>query len=375
MIRSALVRLKGPTMDIRPIRIDIAPDQLDDLRERLDRTRLPDELPDVGDAQGIRLARVRALVERWRDGFDWRAVEARLNALPQYTTTIDGASVYFIHVRSQREDALPLILTHGWPGSVLEFLDAIEPLARDFHIVIPSIPGFGFSGPTTDSGWSSARVARAWAELMRGLGHERYGAQGGDMGAIVAPELGRAAPDNVVGVHVNAASVGFIPFGEVDPEPLTEAERGRLKLIAEFTTDGFGYNSIQSTRPQTLAYGLTDSPAGQLAWIAEKFDAWSHEPIPDDTILAHATLYWLTATAASSARMYYENWHSWGQSERSPVPTAVAVFKGDPPIRAYAEPGNTIARWTEFDRGGHFAALEAPDLLVEDVRAFFSALH
>jgi pimeloyl-ACP methyl ester carboxylesterase len=361
-------------MDIKPIRIDIPQSELDDLRARLDRTRYPDELPDVGDTQGIRHARVKALVERWRDGFDWRAVEARLNALPQYTTTIDGASVYFIHVRSPREDALPLILTHGWPGSVLEFLDVIEPLARDFHLVIPSIPGFGFSGPTTERGWNHRRVARAWAELMHGLGYERYGAQGGDLGAFIGPELGRIDAEHVAGIHVNAASVGFIPFGEVDPEGLSDAERARLARIAEFTTDGFGYSQIQSTRPLTLSYGLTDSPVGQLAWIAEKFDAWALEPIADDTILAHAALYWLTGTAGSAARMYWENWHGWGQSERSPVPTAVAVFKDDVSIRRYSEPGNTIARWTEFDRGGHFAALEAPEDLVEDVRAFFSAL-
>jgi pimeloyl-ACP methyl ester carboxylesterase len=359
---------------MNPTRIAFPQEDLDDLQERLALTRFPDELPGVGDAQGIRVRRMHRLLDRWRDGFDWRAVEDRLNAYPQYETEIDGQRIHFIHVRSPRQDALPLILTHGWPGSVLEFLDVIEPLRQDHHLVIPSLPGFGFSGPTSEPGWNTTRIARAWAELMRRLGYARYGAQGGDMGAIVAPELGRVDPGHVVGIHVNAASVGFIPF-DGGAEDLTEAEKARVARIGQYMSDGFAYNQIQSTRPQTLAFALNDSPAGQLAWIAEKFDAWAVEPIADDTILAHATLYWLTATAGSSARLYWENWHAWSQPERSPVPTAVAVFSEDVAIRRYSEPGNTIVRWTELDRGGHFASLEVPGLFAQDVREFFSTLE
>jgi epoxide hydrolase len=356
-------------------RIDIPEAQLDDLRERLARTRWPDELPGVGAAYGAPLADVKALAEHWRDGYDWRRHEAALNELPQFTTRIDGQNVHFLHIRSNDRDALPLILTHGWPGSIVEFLDVIGPLSESFHLVIPSIPGFGFSGPTTETGWNNARVARAWAELMARLGYERYGAQGGDLGAIISPDLARHAPDRVVGVHVNAASVGFIPLGPADEGALTEAERRRLAKIEHFMTEEWGYNQLQSTRPQTLAYALTDSPVGQLAWIAEKFAAWSAEPIDRDRLLTNVMLYWLTGTANSSSRIYYENLHAWAMPENSGVPTGVAVFAEDVSIRRYAEEANAIVHWSEFDRGGHFAALEAPDLLVEDIRAFFGKIR
>jgi pimeloyl-ACP methyl ester carboxylesterase len=360
---------------IRPYRIEIPQAQLDDLHERLDRTRWPDELRGVGAAYGAPLADVRDLADHWRHDYDWRGHEAELNELPQFTTTIDAQNVHFIHVQSQDRNALPLILTHGWPGSVVEFLDVIGPLSETFHVVVPSIPGFGFSGPTTETGWSNARVARAWAELMGRLGYERYGAHGGDMGALISPDLARHAPDRVVGVHVNAASVGFIPLGPADEDALTDVERGRLARIRHFMTEEWGYNQLQSTRPQTLAYGLTDSPVGQLAWIAEKVAAWSAEPIDRDRLLTNVMLYWLTGTANSSARLYYENLHSWSMPENSGVPTGVAVFAEDVSIRRYAEEANTIVHWSEFDRGGHFAALEAPDLLVADIRAFFEKIR
>jgi epoxide hydrolase len=360
---------------IRPYRIEIPQAQLDDLHDRLDRTRWPDELTCVGAAYGAPLADVRDLADHWRHDYDWRRHEAELNELPQFTTTIDGQNVHFIHVQSPDRNALPLILTHGWPGSVVEFLDVIGPLSETFHVVVPSIPGFGFSGPTTETGWSNARVARAWAELMGRLGYERYGAQGGDMGALISPDLARHAPDRVVGVHVNAASVGFIPLGPADEDGLTDPERERLARIRHFMTEEWGYNQLQSTRPQTLAYGLTDSPVGQLAWIAEKVAAWSAEPIDRDRLLTNVMLYWLTGTANSSSRLYYENQHSWSMPENSGVPTGVAVFAEDVSIRRYAEEANTIVHWSEFDRGGHFAALEAPDLLVEDVRAFFEKIR
>jgi epoxide hydrolase len=360
---------------IRPYRIEIPQAQLDDLHERLDRTRWPDELPGVGSAYGAPLAHIRDLADHWRNGYDWRRHEAALNELPQFTTTIDGQTVHFIHVRSGDRNALPLILTHGWPGSVVEFLDVIGPLSESFHLVVPSIPGFGFSGPTTEPGWHNVRIARAWAELMGRLGYERYGAQGGDLGAMISPDLARHAPDRVVGVHVNAASVGFIPLGPADESSLTDAERARLAKIEHFRTEEWGFNQLQSTRPLTLAYSLTDSPVGQLAWIAEKFAAWSTEPIDRERLLTNVMLYWLTGTANSSSRIYYENARAWAMPENSGVPTGVAVFAEDVSIRRYAEQANTIVHWSEFDRGGHFAAVEAPDLLVADVRAFFEKIR
>ena len=382
--------------EVQPFRVDIPDTDLDDLHDRLARTRWPDELPGAGWAYGVPLGYLRELAEYWRGGYDWRAQEARLNQFPQFITTIDGARVHFLHVRSPEPQALPVVITHGWPGSVAEFLDVIGPLtdpgahggdpADAFHLVVPSIPGYGLSGPTHDTGWTTGRVAKAWAELMRRLGYRRYGAQGGDWGAFVAPELGRGDPDRVVGVHVNAATFGFIPFGEVDPEELatfTDAEKARLERLKWFLSDGNGYFQVQATRPQTLAYGLTDSPVGQLAWNVEKFKEWSHPSaeVPEsavdrDQVLTNVMLYWLTGTAGSAARLYYENLHapSWGQQPAT-TPTGVAVFAEDVAIRRYAERANNIVHWSEFDRGGHFAAMEAPDLFVQDVRAFFRTLR
>lgn len=340
---------------------------------------------------------LKGLVDYWRGAFDWRRQEAEFNQIPQSTTTIDGTNVHFLHIESPESDALPLIVTHGWPGSVFEFLNIIGPLtdprkyggdpADAFHAVVPSIPGFGFSGPTRETGWNVARVARAWAELMTRLGYARYGAQGGDLGAMISPDLGRIAPDRVAGVHVNAASVGFIPFAPLDDSvmaELTDREKVSLTKIEKFTTDQWGYNAMQSTRPQTLAYGLTDSPVGQLAWIVEKFKEWTdddkdlpEEAVDRDQMLANVTLYWLTRTAGSSAQIYYENMHSisWAPPERSPVPTAVANFAQDVAIRRFGEPAHNIVRWTDFDQGGHFAAMETPNLLVDDIREFFRRLR
>jgi epoxide hydrolase len=381
---------------IRPFRIDVPQADLDDLRDRLRRTRWPDELPGVGWSRGVPLAYLKELAGYWADGYDWRKQEARLNEHPQFTTTIDGANVHFLHVRSPEPHALPLLLTHGWPGSIVEFLNVIGPLtdprahggdpADAFHLVIPSIPGYGLSGPTREPGWTTGRVARAWAELMARLGHQRYGAQGGDWGAFVSPELGRVDPDHVIGVHVNAATLGFIPFGPVDPEELasfTDAEKQRLERLNSSTAGpGHGYFEVQAHRPQTLAYALTDSPVGQLAWIVERFKEWTHDAdVPEDVVdrdqlLTNVMLYWLTGTASSSGRMYYENMHA-GFSPQPPAttPTGVAVFAEDYAIRRYGERGNNIVHWTEFDRGGHFAAMEVPDLLVGDVRSFFRGLR
>src|SRR5215510_152992 len=364
---------------IRPFRINVSEDDLEDLRRRLARTRWPDELPGVGWRYGVPVGYLKELAEYWRTSYDWRKHEVELNSFPQFTTQIDGAIVHFMHVRSNEPDALPLIITHGWPGSIAEFLNVIGPLtdprahsgdpADAFHLVIPSIPGYGFSGPTRDVGWTTARVAKAWAELMSRLGYERYGAQGGDWGAFVSPELGRIDPDHVVGVHVNAATFGFIPFGSVDADELatfSDVEKARLARLEKFLADMNGYFQIQATRPQTLAYGLSDSPAGQLAWIVEKFKEWTDSvaKLPEDAVcrdhlLTNVMLYWLTGTAASSARLYYENMHSasWDQP-LSRTPTGVAAFAEDVAIRRYGERGNNIVHWSDFDRGGHFAAME-----------------
>lgn len=339
---------------------------------------------------------MKDLAEYWRAGYDWRAHEAALNEMPQFTTTIDGQNIHFLHVRSPEPDALPLILAHGWPGGFVEFLKVIGPLsdprshggdpAGAFHLVIPTMPNFGFSGPADEAGWNVERIARAWAELMRRTGYERYGAQGGDFGAFVAPELGYVDPEHLVGVHVNAASYGFIPLGEVSEEELatfTDVEKARFARLNRFLSDQSGYFQIQATRPQTIGYALNDSPAGQLAWIVEKFNEWTYpgdelpqSAIDRDHVLTNIMLYWLTGTGASSAHMYYENMHS-GTFHQQPsgVPTGVAVFAEDVSIRRYAEYGNNIVHWSDFDRGGHFAAMEAPDLLVSDIREFFRSLR
>jgi epoxide hydrolase len=375
---------------IHPFRIDIPAADLDDLRTRLARTRWPDELPGVGWDYGIPLGYVRELAEYWRTGYDWRVHERQLNGFPQFTTVIQDQRVHFLHVRSPEPDALPLIMTHGWPGSVVEFTQVIGPLtdprghggdpADAFHLVVPSIPGYGFSGPTHERGWNTHRVAVAWDELMTRLGYQRYGAQGGDWGSAISRELGITAPEHVAGVHLNM----LIPQGDVDQADLTEVEKGRLERQRQFRSTGMGYGMIQSTRPQTLAYGLTDSPAGQLAWITEKFREWTDGDLPDDAVdrdqlLTNVSVYWLTGTAGSSARLYFESARSGtsGPPAVSTVPTGVAVFPYEiaPPIRRFAELSNNIVHWTEFDRGGHFAAMEEPDLLVGDVRQFFRPLR
>jgi pimeloyl-ACP methyl ester carboxylesterase len=391
------------TNQIEEFRVSIPQADLDDLADRLARTRWPSSLPGAawdrgapgaGWERGVPVGYLRELAEYWRDGFDWRAQEARLNSYPQYTTRIDGQKIHFLHVKSPEPDATPLLLLHGWPGSVVEFLHVIGPLsdprshgdgsAPPFDLVIPSLPGFGFSGPVTEPGWGSRRIAGALAELMARLGYERYGAQGGDFGAFVAPDLGRADPDHVIGVHVNAATVGFIPFGDIPEQDLatfSPAEKERAQRMQGFLAEGNGYFQIQSTRPQTLSYGLTDSPAGQLAWIVEKFKEWTNtghalpeDAIPRDEILADVSVYWFTGTAGSTANLYYESMHSGDWPTPSPVPTGVAVFAEDIAIRRYAERANNIVHWSDFGTGGHFAALETPDLLVQDVRTFFASL-
>jgi pimeloyl-ACP methyl ester carboxylesterase len=379
--------------EIRPFRIDVPQADLDDLRDRLARTRWPDELPGVGWRYGVPLGYLKELAEHWRTSYDWRAQEARLNAIPQFTTTIDGANVHFLHVRSPEPGALPLVITHGWPGSIVEFVDLVGPLsdprahggdpADAFHVVCPSMPGYGFSGPTRETGWDARRIARAVSELMSRLGYPRYGAQGGDWGAGVSRYLGVLHPERLAGIHLN-----YLPSARTDPAvlaELSEADRDRLQDGARFEAEMSGYGRIQGTRPQTLAYGLTDSPVGQLAWIVEKFKEWTdsselpEEAVDRDRILTDVMLYWLTATAGSSARLYYETFHSGGAgiTEPSAVPTGVAAFPREiiRPIRRLAERTNNIVRWSELERGGHFAAMEEPDLFLADVREFFRPLR
>ncbi|WUD69698.1 epoxide hydrolase [Nocardia sp. NBC_00508] len=376
---------------LRPFRIEVPQAELDDLRDRLARTRWPAHLPGDGWTAGVPLDYLRDLAEYWRTSYDWRAHEAKLNEFPQFTTTIDGTNVHFLHVRSPEPDALPLIITHGWPGSVAEFMKVIGPLtdprahggdpADAFHVVAPSIPGFGFSGPTGEAGWTVRRVASAFAELMRRLGYVRYGAQGGDFGYVISHDLGVVDSESVVGVHVNML-MAMPPQNPAEIAGLTDDDKARLEKLSRFTTDFAGYRVLQSTRPQTAAYAFTDSPAGQLAWIVDLFREATdcterpEEAVDRDHMLTNVMLYWLTATAGSSARLYKEE-GGWSPLARSTVPMGVALFPGDAiPVRRFAERHyRNIVRWTEFDRGGHFAAMEQPDLLVGDVRAFFHTLR
>ncbi|WP_427884981.1 epoxide hydrolase family protein [Kribbella sp. GL6] len=366
---------------ISEFRIAIPQADVLDLRERLGRIRWPRQLPG-GWERGVPVEYVRHVAERWA-AYDWRVWEARLNAFPQYVTELDGQTMHFLHVRSPEPDALPLLLTHGWPGSVAEFLDVLGPLTdpsayggdprEAFHAVAPSVPGHGFSVPLTD-GWDHGRIARAWVELMHRLGYERYGAQGGDTGSVVSPLVGQLDPEHVVGVHIN----GGLAFPDVRPgDVVTDAERERLAAAERLRAVGTGYADLQGTRPQTVSFGLSDSPVGQLAWILEKFWEWTDPALalPEDAVdldhlLTDVSIYWFTNTSATSANLYYEN-RGAVDDLRPGVPTGIAVFPTDPAIRRGLERRHNIVHWSEFTRGGHFAALEAPDLLVDDIRAFF----
>ncbi|GAB3962081.1 epoxide hydrolase [Actinoallomurus acanthiterrae] len=377
-------------MEINPFKIDIPQADLDDLRDRLARTRWPDELPGVGWDYGVARSYLRETVEYWLDGYDWRAHETRLNEVPQFTTAIDGQNVHFLHARSPEPDAVPLIVTHGWPSTVTDFLDIIGPLtdprahgadpADAFHVVAPSVPGFPFSGPTREKGWGSNRVARAWAELMRRLGYDRYGAQGGDFGSLVSAELGRVAPANVIGVHLNAFVGASAPAGPHELDLLSDAEREQAQANQAWWQAHSGYATQMSTRPQTVAYALNDSPAGQLAWNLEWFvdhdPTRTRQPLAGrDAVLTNVSAFWLTSTAGSAARLYREIAADGWRPASSGVPTGVAKFLGDRAIRALAALSNNVTHWSEFDTGGHFASLQAPEPLVADIRAFFRTVR
>jgi hypothetical protein len=397
--------------EIRPFRIDIPDRDLEDLRERLAGTRWPDELPGGGWRRGVPLDYLRRLADYWRAGFDWRAQEARLNALPQFTTEIDGQTVHFLHVRSTEPAAMPLLVSHGYPSSVVEFLEVIGPLsdprahggdpADAFHLVVPSLPGFGLSTPVREPGWDLARSSSARAELMGRLGYDRYGAHGGDIGAGVSGTLAATQPAHVVGVHTISDAMGVAvgeQFGYPIPDDLSQVDLARVEEQRRRWADMKGYLDLMSTRPQTLAYSLTDSPAGQLAWIAQSFKEWTaasaelpEDAVDRDLLLANISIYWFTRSGASAARFVYETAHAdWGGSSEqdwggSPdsgweapaaaVPQGLALFGGDDLLRKVLDPDHKMAHWSEYDRGGHFAALEVPDLLVGDLRTFFRGLR
>jgi pimeloyl-ACP methyl ester carboxylesterase len=361
-------------------RINVPEAQLEDLADRIARTRWPDELPGVGWSRGVPVGYLREVAEYWGTTYDWRAAEARINELPQFTTTIDGQPIHFLHVRSAEPNATPLMLIHGWPSSIVEYLDVIAPLSDVFHLVIPSLPGFGFSTPLREPGWTAGRIAKAFAELMTKLGYDRYGVQGGDAGAVIAPEIARRDGDRVIGVHLNALVV--FPSGDPDElERLTEAERQRWQAFEEAND---GYSQLQSQRPQTLAYALHDSPVGQLAWIIEKFEEWTdsrpgrpEDAIDRDRLMTNVSLYWFTGTAGSSAQWYYEsaNDTSARARPRGTVPTGMLLAAHrEFAIRSFAEREHNLVHWTQLDRGGHFLAAEQPELFVRDVRAFFRRL-
>jgi len=381
--------------DIRPFRIDVPQSELDDLHDRLARTRWPDEQPDSGWSKGIPLGYLKNLAGYWRTSYDWRAQEAALNELPQFVTEIDGQAIHFIHVRSPEPNAVPLLISHGYPGSVVEYTPLISRLtdpathggdpADAFHVVLPSLPGFGFSRPLSDVGWEVIRTTGAFAELMTRLGYERFAAHGGDIGAGITGRLGATQPDRVIGTHVLSDRGALGMTGEFLPMPddLNESERATIEKAQAAWVEERGYLDLQSQRPLTIGYSLTDSPSGQLAWIAEKFQTWTNptaatpdEAVDRDQLLTNISLYWFTRTGATAARFLYEAAHGSGDwLAPSAVPSGVAVFNTDPLVRRIMDPGHKIAHWSEFAEGGHFAAMEAGPLLVEDLRAFFRPLR
>jgi pimeloyl-ACP methyl ester carboxylesterase len=390
---------------IRPFTIDVPEEQLEDFRRRIAATRWPSKELVADRSQGVQLATIQELARYWTSDYDWRKCETRLNALPQFTTEIDGVEIHFIHVRSRHENALPLIMTHGWPGSVIELLETVGPLTDPtahggtpedaFHLVLPSLPGYGFSGEPTELGWESGRIARAWAELMDRLGYTRYVAQGGDVGAAVTDAMGRQAPEGLLGIHINllVASIGL----EDQLSAESEQERAAHDAVDTFTMDGFGYFLEQSTRPQTIGYSLLDSPVGLAAWLLDH-DTDSYykisrafvdgEPVGNltrDNIVDNITLYWLTGTGASAARWYLESGRAQAAAraagEAPPevsLPVAFTMFPGE----IFAAPRSwveqvypTLAYFNEVENGGHFAAWEEPELFSAELRAAFGSLR
>jgi epoxide hydrolase len=377
---------------ITPFRIDVPQVALDDLKLRLSMTRLPEHETVQDWSQGVPLAKTRALLAHWRDHYDWRRFERRVNAIPQFRTRIDGLGIHFLHIRSRHENALPIILTHGWPGSFVEFLDVIGPLtdpeahggkAEDaFHVVIPSQPGFGFSDKPQETGWTVVRTAQAWGVLMKRLGYTKWVAQGGDWGSGVTHALGHIRPQGLVAAHVNWPLV----FPATLPDNPTPEEKAAMEAAGRFGSDMIGYFVEQATRPQTVAYGLADSPVGQATWIYEKFQAWTdnhgnpEDALSTEAMLDNIALYWFTDTAASSARIYWENARNGGgfDAGRIELPMAATIF----PHEIYRAPKSwaqahwpNLLYWNEVDRGGHFAAFEQPQLFSEELRRAFRTIR
>ncbi|MEX1006474.1 MAG: epoxide hydrolase family protein [Acidimicrobiia bacterium] len=372
--------------EITDFRVEIAPDAVADLRDRLARTRWP-EAETVDDwSQGVPLAYAQSLCAYWARGYDFAAAEQRFNAFPQFRTELDGLGIHFVHARSPHADALPLVLTHGWPGSVVEFQKVIGPLsdpsayggdaADAFHVVCPSLPGYGFSDKPSSAGWKIERIARAWVELMARLGYSRYGAQGGDWGSFVTTSIGQQDPEHAVGVHVQLPLVALDASMMTD---LTPAEQSSLESTAYYSRWGSGYSTQQASRPQTLGYGLVDSPAAQCTWVVEKFWDWTdcdghpENVLSRDELLDNVMFYWLPGTGASSARLYWESFHE-QNTEPVTVPSGCSIFPKEifRPSRRWVEQRFTDLRYfNELDRGGHFAAFEQPETFVDEVRAFF----
>lgn len=374
---------------IKPFALHVPSSELDDLRRRLRDTRWPGEATTPGWQQGVPLRKAQELAEYWEKHYDWRRCERELNEIGQFTTLIDGVDIHFLHMPSPEPSAVPLVLTHGWPGSVVEFLDVIRPLAdprryggdpaHAFHVVVPSLPGFGFSGRPTEPGWGVERIARAWVELMRRLGYDRFYAQGGDWGAAVSNALGSLGAPEVLGIHINMV----LSFPDAEEVQTADAEEQRF--LAEFATTqkyGTGYGAIQGTRPQTLSYGLTDSPIGQATWILEKFQEWSDnegdptEAVRLDRILDCIMLYWLPRTAGSSARIYWETFEEYPMGVVD-APMAASIFRREPfrTSRRWAQKRfPNIVSWNDVPRGGHFAALEQPALFIDEVREGIATL-
>lgn len=393
----AVVRAGSPDETIRPFRVAVSDEALAAMRQRIDTTRWADAEPAPDDGQGVRRRTIERLLRYWATAYDWRKAEATLNRLPMFVTRIDGLDIHFIHVRSRHEDALPLILTHGWPGSVLEFLKVIEPLADPaahgsspadaFHLVIPSIPGFGFSEKPTELGWGSDRIGRAWSTLMRRLGYEAYVSQGGDCGSVISQRMALQHVPGLRGIHLNMPAVvpadiaRILAAGDPAPAALTAPERRAFDQLEAFYRDNAGYAAMMNTRPQTIGYALVDSPVGMAAWMYEKIAQWTHsggEPervLTRDEILDDLSLYWLTGTGASAARIYWED-HSNNFNARGVIdlPVAVSVFPGEifRAPRSWAERCyRQLHYFNEVGDGGHFAAWEKPLLFVQELRAAF----
>jgi pimeloyl-ACP methyl ester carboxylesterase len=366
-----------------PFRVHIDDAVLDDLRDRLHRTRFPVEIAGSGWDYGASISELRDLCAYWRDGYDWRAEEARLNSFEQFATEIDGQRIHFVHARAARADALPLLLVHGWPGSIVEFLDVIPRLTDEFHVVVPSLPGYGFSDAPTVPGWDIARVAQAFVELMARLGYERYGAQGGDWGAQITTRMALLDPAHCVGLHLNMPIAGPPP-GDA---PLIDEEQADLAVMARFQRDDAAYAAVQGAHPQTLGVALDDSPAGLLAWIAQRFRDWSDcdgllaNTFSRDQLLTNVMLYWVTRSFTSSARLYWETMHSGVLREPlAPVavPTGIARYPKEEILRfprSWVEARYHVTHWVDMPRGGHFAAMEQPALFADDLRAFFSTVR